>query len=164
MAAGGMSLSTSAQRVADAAAALGLSIEVRDFPEGTRTAEDAARAIGVSVGQIVKSLVFLADGKPVVCLVSGSNRVDTARLATAISAHRIDRPDADAVRRATGFSVGGVPPFGHATDIPVYCDRDLLVFDVVWAAAGTPNSVFSAKPDALVAACRATVVDVKELS
>lgn len=162
MAAVGMSQSTSAQRVAEAASALGLSIEVRDFPEGTRTAEDAARAIGVSVGQIVKSLVFLADGKPIVCLVSGSNRVDTGRLAAAIGAQRIDRADADTAREATGYAVGGVPPFGHATDIPVYCDRDLLAFNVVWAAAGTPRSVFSAEPGALVTACGAVVVDLKE--
>lgn len=151
-----------AQRVADAAATLGLTVEVRDYPEGTRTAEDAARAIGVAVGQIVKSLVFLADGKPIVCLVSGSNRVDTARLAGAIGATKIDRADADAVRDATGYAVGGVPPFGHATDIPVYCDRELLAYDIVWAAAGTPKSVFSAEPDALMIACKATEIDLKE--
>ena len=98
----------------------------------------------------MKSLVFLADAQPIVCLVSGSNRVDTARLATAIGAAKIDRADADAVREATGYAVGGVPPFGHAQPLPVYCDRDLLAFDVVWAAAGTPMSVFSADPNALV--------------
>lgn len=157
-----MTLASSAQRVADAAAALGLSIEVRDFPEGTRTAEDAARAVGVSVGQIVKSLVFLADAQPIVCLVSGSNRVDTARLANAIGAEAIGRADANAVRDATGYAVGGVPPFGHVQPLPVYCDRDLLTFDIVWAAAGTPKSVFSAEPNALVTACNATVIDLKE--
>lgn len=157
-----MILSPSAQRVGDAASTLGLSIEVRDFPEGTRTAEDAARAIGVTVGQIVKSLVFLADAEPIVCLVSGANRVDTGRLASAAGAHKITRADADTVREATGFAVGGVPPFGHARSIPIYCDRDLLAFDVVWAAAGTPMSVFSAAPNALVAACAAIVVDLKE--
>jgi Cys-tRNA(Pro) deacylase len=162
-----MTLASAAQRVVDAAAALGLSIEVRDFPEGTRTAEDAARAVGVRVGQIVKSLVFLADGQPIICLVSGSNRVDIARLATAIGAEKIARADADTVREATGYAVGGVPPFGHASasgGLPVYCDRDLLTFDAVWAAAGTPKSVFSVDPSTLVTACNATVVDLKEAS
>jgi prolyl-tRNA editing enzyme YbaK/EbsC (Cys-tRNA(Pro) deacylase) len=119
------------------------------------------------VGQIVKSLVFLADGAPVVCLVSGSNRLDTARLASAIGATKIARADADAVREATGYAVGGVPPFGHASasgGLPVYCDRDLLSFEIVWAAAGTPMSVFSVEPHALVEACGATVMDLKEAS
>jgi Cys-tRNA(Pro) deacylase len=157
-----VSLAPAARRVAEAARDLGLDIEVRDFPEGTRTAEDAARAIGVTVGQIVKSLVFLADGAPVVCLVSGSNRVDTTRLASATGGAKIARADADAVREATGYAVGGVPPFGHAKPLPVYCDRDLLSFEVVWAAAGTPMSVFSVEPRALVEACGAIVVDLKE--
>jgi Cys-tRNA(Pro) deacylase len=155
-------LSASAQRVADAARNLGLQIEVREFPEGTRTAEDAARAIGVTVGQIVKSLVFMADGAPFVCLVSGSNRVDTARLASAIGVAKIARADADAVREATGYAVGGVPPFGHTKPLTVHCDRDLLSFNIVWAAAGTPMSVFSVDPHALVEACGATIVDLKE--
>jgi Cys-tRNA(Pro) deacylase len=157
-------LAASAQRVADTARDLGLEIEVRDFSEGTRTAEDAARAIGATVGQIVKSLVFLADAAPIVCLVSGSNRVDTTRLAQAIAAEHITRAPAEIVREATGYAVGGVPPFGHATTLPVYCDRDLLAFDVVWAAAGTPINVFSIEPKALVDACGATVVDLKEQS
>ena len=155
-------LAPSAQRVLDAAEALGLSIEIRDFPEGTRTAEDAARAVGVAVGQIVKSLVFLADGQPIVCLVSGSHRVDTARLANTIGAGTIGRADADAVREATGYAVGGVPPFGHVQPLPVYFDRDLLAFDVVWAAAGTPMNVFSVEPNVLITACKATVIDLKE--
>jgi prolyl-tRNA editing enzyme YbaK/EbsC (Cys-tRNA(Pro) deacylase) len=153
---------SASQRVAETARNLGLEIEVREFPEGTRTAQDAANAIGVSVGQIVKSLVFLADGAPIVCLVSGANRVDTGRLAQAIDAGRIDRADADTVREATGFAIGGVPPFGHATDVAVYCDRDLLVHDVIWSAAGTPTAVFSAEPRALIEASGARVVDLKE--
>ena len=157
-------LAASARRVADAARALGLAIEVRDFPEGTSTAEDAARAIGVKVGQIVKSLVFLASGAPIVCLVSGSNRVDTQRLAEAIGAEHIARAPAEIVREATCYAVGGVPPFGHARPLPLYCDRDLLAFDVVWAAAGTPMNVFSVEPNGLVKACGATVVDLKEAS
>ena len=152
----------STQRVVDAAERLGLSIEIREFPQGTRTAEDAAIAIGVSVGQIVKSLVFIADGTPILCLTSGSNRLDTTKLATAISAQRVDRADADTAREATGFAVGGVPPFGHESDVRVYCDRDLLDHDLIWAAAGTPMAVFSVAPKDLVAACKAEVLDLKE--
>ena len=153
---------TGRQRVGEAARAAGLAIEVREFPEGTRTAEDAARAIGVSVGQIVKSLVFMADGRPVLCLVSGLNRVDGARLAVITGAAQVRRAAADEVERATGFAIGGVPPLGHAQQLPVYCDRDLLSFDTVWAAAGTPRAVFSAPPQPLVRACGATVADLKE--
>jgi len=153
-----------AARVVEAARALGLDIEVRQFPEGTRTAEDAARAVGVHVGQIVKSLVFLADGAPVLCLVSGANRLDTARLAAAAGAQAVTRADADAVRAATGYAVGGVPPFGHASPMRVFCDRDLLQYDAVWAAAGTPMSVFAIAPQRLAEACEATVADLKEQS
>ena len=159
---GRAALPPSSQRVVEAARAAGLEIEVREFPEGTRTAEDAARAIGVSVGQIVKSLVFTTDGRPVLCLVSGLNRVDGARLAVITGASDVRRASADEVERATGFAIGGVPPLGHAHPLPIYCDRDLLAFDIVWAAAGTPRAVFSAQPLALVKACRATVADLKE--
>jgi Cys-tRNA(Pro) deacylase len=155
-------LPAAARRVAEAAAELGLDIEVREFPEGTRTAEDAARAIGCQVAQIVKSLVFLAGGEAVLCLVSGVNRLDTARLAAATGAADVVRADADAVREATGYAVGGVPPFGHAQTLAVYCDRDLLAYDVVWAAAGTPTAVFSVDPQTLTRATHATVADLKE--
>jgi len=157
-----MASSPTAQPVADAARDLGLDIEVREFPAGTRTAEDAARAIGVQVGQIVKSLVFVADDRPVLCLVSGSNRLDAARLAKLEKAQEISRADADTVRETTGFAVGGVPPFGHRTRIPVYLDRDLLLYETVWAAAGTPTSVFAVDPQRLAAACDATIADLKE--
>ena len=153
---------TSVQRVADAARALGLEIDIREFPEGTRTAEDAATAIGVAVGQIVKTLVFIADGQPVICLVSGPNRLDTGRLATITGAAQVRRANADEVRQATGFAVGGVPPFGHSTPVPVYCDPDLLQYDAVWAAGGTPMTVFAVEPQALVKACGATVTGLKE--
>jgi Cys-tRNA(Pro) deacylase len=154
-------LAASVQRVVDAARELGLEIEVREFPEGTRTAEDAARAIGVSAGQIVKSLVFIA-GQPVICLVSGPNRLDTGRLTALTGASDVRRASADEVREATGFAVGGVPPFGHVHPVPVYCDADLLQHETVWAAAGTPMAVFAAKPGDLVRACGATVADIKE--
>jgi Cys-tRNA(Pro) deacylase len=150
------------QRVAAAARELGLQIEIREFPEGARTAEDAARAIGVDVGQIVKSLVFLADRRPVVCLVSGRNRLDAAALSALLGTAEVRRASADEAREATGFAVGGVPPFGHKQPVPVFCDRDLLTYETVWAAAGTPTAVFAADPRRLVEACGATVAGLKE--
>lgn len=157
-----MAQPASVQRVVDAARELGLEIEVHEFPEGTRTADDAARAIGVSLGQIVKSLVFMADGRPVICFVSGTNRLDTARLAAASGTAEVRRANAEEVREATGFAVGGVPPFGHSTPIPIYCDPDLLQYDAVWAAGGTPHTVFPIAPRQLVDACAGIVTDLKE--
>ncbi len=157
-----MVTSPASQRVAEAARDLGLEIAVRQFPEGTHTAEDAARAIGVHVGQIVKSLVFLLDGRPVLCLVSGINRLDAKRLSDVTGADQVRRAGADQVERATGFPIGGVPPFGHNQRLAVYCDRDLIAYDEVWAAAGTPREVFNVQPQRLVQACRATVADLKE--
>jgi Cys-tRNA(Pro) deacylase len=147
-------------RVVEAATAAGLAIEVRRFPEGTRTAADAARAVGCEVDQIVKSLVFMADDRPVVALVSGSNRVDLDRLAAAAGATAARRADGDEARRATGFAIGGVPPFGHAANTTVLVDRDLLAHRVVWAAAGLPDAVFEVDPAALVRASGGTVVDL----
>jgi prolyl-tRNA editing enzyme YbaK/EbsC (Cys-tRNA(Pro) deacylase) len=144
-------------RVSDAAAELGLSVTTREFPEGTRTAEDAARAIGCEVGQIVKSLVFLLDGSPVVALVSGANRLDETRLAAALAGTTVGRADADTMRDATGYPIGGVPPFGHAAPLPTAVDEDLLGYDEVWAAAGTPRDVFPIGPDDLVRATGGTV-------
>jgi prolyl-tRNA editing enzyme YbaK/EbsC (Cys-tRNA(Pro) deacylase) len=141
-----------AAAVTEAGRSRGLEVDVREFPDGTRTAEDAARAIGVTVGQIVKSLVFLVDGAAVLALVSGDNRLDESRLAAATGGASVQRADADAVRQATGFPIGGVPPFGHPVPLPTYVDEDLLRFDVVWAAAGTPRHVFPADPAALVEA------------
>lgn len=149
------------ERVAAAAAAAGLEIEIRRFPEGTRTAEDAARAVGCGVGQIVKSLVFVADGQPVVALLSGADRLDPQRLAAALGAVAVERADGDAVRSATGFAIGGVPPFGHASVVPVLMDRALLDHEVVWAAAGRPDAVFSVAPSALQAASGATLADLR---
>lgn len=152
------------QRVVDAATALGLGIEVREFPDGTRTADDAARAIGVEVGQIVKSLVFSVDGDVVLALVSGKNRLDEralARLAGGDDA-TVGRVDADTVRAATGFSIGGVPPFGHPSPLATFVDRDLLDYATVWAAAGTPRHVFSIAGDALVAVTSGTLADLRD--
>ena len=135
-------------------------VTVRSFPQGTRTAPDAARAVGCEVGQIVKSLVFTAAGRPVVALVSGANRVDEQRLA-ASAGGPVTKADAETARSATGYSIGGVPPFGHATDIPVYMDRDLLGYGVVWAAAGRPDSVFAIDPARLRELSKAVVIDIK---
>ena len=134
--------------------------EVRRFPEGTRTAEDAAGAIGCSLGQIVKSLVFLAAGRPVVALVSGANRLDPARLGS-LAGNPVAKADAEATRAATGYAIGGVPPFGHAQPLAVYVDHDLLDHAVVWAAAGRPDSVFALTPVRLLDLSGGIVADLK---
>ena len=129
-------------RVTAAAKERGLEISTRRFPEGTKTAADAAAAIGVTVGQIVKSLVFGVDSEIVMALVSGSNQLDEKKLALAAGGAKCARVDADAVREATGYPIGGVPPFGHQTQLRVFVDPDLLQYDEVWAAAGTWNRPF----------------------
>jgi Cys-tRNA(Pro) deacylase len=153
----------SAQKVADAARALGLSVEIVEFEETTRTAQDAAHAIGCQVAQIVKSLLFIVDGQPVMALVSGVNRLDERKLAAlrGVGRKQVERADADTAKAATGFSIGGVPPFGHTSRLPVYVDEDLTRFDVVWAAAGTPFTVFAITPEELVRASQAIVADLK---
>ena len=148
-------------RVVEAAGAAGLHIVTRRFPEGTKTAQDAATAIGVQVGQIVKSLVFGVDGDIVMALVSGANQLDEAKLAAAAGGERCARVDADAVRAATGFPIGGVPPFGHTTQLRVFVDPDLLQYDEVWAAAGTWNDVFGAGPADIVRVAGGVVTDLK---
>jgi prolyl-tRNA editing enzyme YbaK/EbsC (Cys-tRNA(Pro) deacylase) len=143
-------LPPSAQKVQDAATALGLGVNVREMAQPTRTAEEAASACGVTVGQIIKSLVFLGadSGKPYLLLVSGSNRVNEKGVAAYLG-EKLKRPDADYVRDLTGFAIGGIPPFGHATALATYMDADLLQYDVVWAAAGTPRAVFPIDPKQL---------------
>ena len=140
----------------------GHEIAVKRFPEGTRTAADAARAIGCDVGQIVKSLVFVAGGQPVVALVSGPNRLDERRLA-GVAGEPVNKADAETARAATGYSIGGVPPFGHATTMPVFMDRDLLGYGAVWAAAGRPDSVFEIQPERLRELSGAIVADIKSV-
>ena len=149
-------------RVADAARQSGLEISVERFPEGTRTAEDAARAVGCDVAQIVKSLVFMAGDDAVLALVSGANRVDLARLAAALDVPSVRRATADEAHAATGFAIGGVPPFGHATRIQVAMDADLNRHAVVWAAAGLPDAVFAIDPAALAQVSGARVADLAE--
>ena len=148
--------------VVEAGRALGLDIHPRDFPDGTRSAADAAMAIGVDLGQIVKSLVFAVDGEAVVALVSGDNLLDESKLADVAGGERAWREDADTVRDATGFPVGGVPPFGHREPLRVFIDEDLLTFEELWAAAGTPHCNFSITPDELVRATGGAVCDLAQ--
>ena len=149
-------------RVADAARAAGLEVTIERFPEGTRTAADAARAVGCDVAQIVKSLVFVAGDRPVLALVSGRNRVDLDLLARAAGADAARRADGDEARAATGFAIGGVPPFGHARPVRVLVDRDLMAHERLWAAAGLPDAVFAIAPDDLLRASGGTVADLAE--
>ncbi len=149
-------------KVSQAAAALGIPVEIRDMPDSTRTAAEAAAAVGCSVGEIVKSLVFRGrdSGSPYLLLVSGANRVNEDAVASQIG-EPLDRPDAAFVRTVTGFAIGGIPPFGHAATLPTFLDRDLLAHPAVWAAAGTPHALFRTDPAALRDAVAAHVIDVK---
>jgi len=154
-------LPQSAAKVAQALHKAGLDVSIVQMPASTRTAEDAAKACQCTPSQIVKSLVF--QGKttqsPLLFLVSGSNRVDVKLVAGPVG-ETLKRPDADYVRAMTGFAIGGIPPIGHATPLRTFVDEDLLKFDTVWAAAGTPNCVFSVNPTSLSDACRASVIRV----
>ena len=148
------------ERVIRAAADQGLVIDVRRFPEGTRTAADAASAIGCEIGQIVKSLVFIAGDRPVVVLLRGDDRVDTERLANALDAPSARRAMAQEAGDATGFSIGGIPPFGHDRRLPVLVDEGLLQHEVVWAAAGLADAVFAITPGDLVRIAEGRVVSI----
>ena len=148
-------------RVMEAARERGLEITTKRFPEGTKTAADAAAAIGVSVGQIVKSLVFAVDGEIVMAYVSGSNQLDEKKLALAAGGEKCSRVDADAVRAATGYPIGGVPPLGLATQMRMFIDPDLLQYSEVWAAAGTWNDVFAINPTSLAQVCGGVIVDLR---
>lgn len=138
--------------------------QVRRFPEATRTAAEAAAAIGCELSQICKSLIFAVDGVPVLVLMDGASRVDVELVRKELGADKVTRARADAVRETTGYAIGGVPPFGHRTKTRVLADRSLLEHDVVWAAAGTPYTVFPMAPRDLVAHAGGTLVDVRELA
>ncbi|WP_051062415.1 YbaK/EbsC family protein [Ilumatobacter nonamiensis] len=155
-------------KVIDAGRALGVDVVPRSYPQGAKTARDAADAIGVEVGQIVKSLIFgvagdASEGEPelVLAYVSGSNQLDESKLASAAGGRKCRRVDADTVRAATGFPIGGVPPFGHDTPLQIFIDPDLLQYDEVWAAAGTWNDVFPIDPARLAEASGGTVTDLR---
>ena len=134
---------------------------IEEFPEGTKTAADAAAAIGCDVAQIASSLVFVAD-TVVVVVTSGANRVDTRKLATLRGVHEARMAEPEEVRETVGYAIGGVPPFCHDSSVPVYLDEDLTAFETVWAAAGTPRAVFPIDPDNLRECADAVVADVTE--
>jgi Cys-tRNA(Pro) deacylase len=155
-------------RVVEAAARKGVTLEIRQFDESTHTAEDAARAVGAELGQIVKSLVFVtddADGgpEPVLCLVSGPNRVDLARLAAVLGRRDVRRASAREANELTGFVIGGIPPIGHTRRIRVVMDPDLGRYQVVWAAAGLPDAVFPVPPATLRSLADAHVAPIAEV-
>ncbi|MCX5558348.1 YbaK/EbsC family protein [Streptomyces sp. NBC_00038] len=135
---------------------------VRRFPEATRTAQEAAAAIGCDLSQICKSLIFAADGVPVLVLMDGASRVDVELVRRELGAEKVTRAKVDLVRETTGYAIGGVPPFGHASKTRVLADRSLLDHETVWAAAGTPYAVFPMDPKTLIAHAGGTLVDVRE--
>jgi prolyl-tRNA editing enzyme YbaK/EbsC (Cys-tRNA(Pro) deacylase) len=155
-------LSTSAQKVQEALTALGLPCQVVELPASTRTAQEAAQAIGCTVAQIVKSLIFRGTrtGKPILVLASGVNRVNEKRLSEA-AGEPIGKADADFVRQHTGFAIGGVPPVGHPTPIETYIDADLLQYHEIWAAAGTPRAVFRLIPQDLQKMNHGSIVSIQ---
>ena len=156
-----MTLSASAQKVQDALAELGMTLQVVELPGSTRTAVEAAQAVGCQVGQIVKSLVFRAahSDRPVLVVASGANRVNESRLGDLLG-EPVAKADADFVRLRTGFAIGGVPPLAHAEPLTIFIDQDLLQYAAIWAAAGTPHAVFCLTPAQLVTMTRGKVVQI----
>jgi prolyl-tRNA editing enzyme YbaK/EbsC (Cys-tRNA(Pro) deacylase) len=155
-------LSASAQKVQEALTALGLPCQVVELPASTRTAQEAAQAIGCAVAQIVKSLIFRGTrtGRAFLVLASGANRVNEKRLGE-MAGEPVGKADADFVRQHTGFAIGGVPPLGHSTAVETYIDADLLQFPEIWAAAGTPRAVFRLSPQDLPKMNQGSVVSIK---
>jgi Cys-tRNA(Pro) deacylase len=155
-------LSPSAQKVQDALHDLGFDLTVIENSESTRTAQEAAERVGVTLGQIVKSLIFKGkvSGKPILVLTSGANRVDEKRI-KAYAGEKIERADANFVREVTGYAIGGIPPIGHANPMETYLDEDLLQYDLIWAAAGTPNAVFELTPHDLQQMTEAKIAQIK---
>ena len=155
--------SDSKSRVEAALARLGKAFEIREFPESTRTSQEAADAVGCEVGQIAKSLIFKTreSDQPVLVVASGANRVDEAAVGR-ILGEKIARADAGFVRERTGFAIGGVAPVGHLSEPIVLLDKDLLRYEAIWAAAGTPNRVFELSPDDLVVLTDGKFCDIKK--
>lgn len=155
------SLSQSAQKVQRALQEMGFELQVVELPNSTRTAVEAAQAVGCQVGQIVKSLIFKAkrSGRPVLVVASGANRV-SERVIEKLIAEPLGRADADYVRQHTGFAIGGVPPVGHSEPLLTYVDKDLLQYEEIWAAAGTPNAVFRLSPAELVRMTAGQVIQI----
>jgi Cys-tRNA(Pro) deacylase len=151
------------KRVVDAGTALGIKVEPVRFPEGTRTAVDAARALGCDLAQIVKTLIFVDENdRPLVFYVSGVDRLDLSKGAAAAGVKELRKADARTTKEATGFSIGGVPPFGHATEIREVMDERLLSLEELWAAGGLPDAVFLIAPDDLLRVTDAVVAEVRE--
>ncbi len=147
-------------RLAESARQLGLAMEVQRLGSSTRTVKDAAVAVGCQESEIAKAIVFVADGDPILCVASGRHRIDTDKLADALDVAEVRQAAAEEVRAATGFAIGGVPPFGH--DLPVLFDEALLEHTRVWAAAGDPHSLFEVDPRELARCVKARVVAVGE--
>lgn len=154
-------LAGSARKVQEALDALGLDLRVVELPASTRTAEEAAAAIGCQVAQICKSLVFRGrpSGRPVLVIASGVNRVDMKKLARLLG-EKVERPEAEFVRQVTGYAIGGIPPLGHVQPILTYLDADLLALGELWAAAGTPHAVFKLSPADLERITGGEVVEI----
>lgn len=156
-------LSASAQKVQNILAERGTTLKVVEFIESTRTSAEAAERVGVSVGQIAKSLVFKAktSGKAVLVIASGANRVDEQKIAAQLG-EKIGRADPEFAREATGFVIGGIPPLGHGQELPTFLDEDLFQYQIIWAAAGTPNAVFELTPAQLAELTGGKVADIRE--
>lgn len=155
-------LSPSAQKVQDTLQSLGFNLQVIEFEQTTRTSIEAAQAVGCDVGQIAKSLIFKGkqSGKAILIIASGANRVDEKKI-KGIVGEKVEKPDADFVREQTGFVIGGVPPVGHTQKLETLIDEDLLKFETIWGAAGTPNAVFKLTPQELVKMTGGKVADIK---
>jgi len=157
-----MELSSSAQKVQDLLISRGFDCKVIEFTESTRTAQEAADRAGCLLGQIIKSLIFKGkmSHKPILVLTSGANRVDEKRIGE-YAGESIVRADADFVRAVTGFAIGGVPPLGHIQKMETYLDEELLQYQTIWGAAGTPNAIFELTPDDLIKMTNGKVIRVK---
>ncbi len=155
-------LSPSAQKVQDTLQSLGFNLQVIEFEQTTRTSVEAAQAVGCEVGQIAKSLIFKGkqSGKAILIIASGANRVDEKKI-RALVGEKVEKPDADFVREQTGFVIGGGPPVGHTQKLETLIDEDLLKFDEIWGAAGTPNAVFKLTPRDLMKMTDGKVADIK---
>lgn len=155
-------LSSSAQKVQDTLQSLGSNLQVIEFEQTTRTSTEAAQAVGCDVGQIAKSLIFKGkqSGKAILIIASGANRVDEKKI-RALAGEKVEKPNADFVREQTGFVIGGVPPVGHAQKLETLIDEDLMKFDEIWGAAGTPNAVFKLAPQDLVKMTGGKIVNIK---